>query len=172
MRDTEIENKYLVKELPLGFENCAHKEIEQSYIHLTDEVDIRVRREEIFGENKYFLTVKINVGESYLVRKETETEIKKELYDKLILKKVEGTNKIEKTRYLYPIGSGLIAEIDIFHGALEGLQLVEVEFDSLYILDFFTEPIWFGENVTNDPTYKNKNLSSMHFDDNVRKLSK
>ena len=42
---------------------------------------------------------------------------------------------------------------------LEGLLIVEVEFNSKELANSFVPPIWFGKEVTMDLKYKNETLS-------------
>lgn len=159
MKDSnEIERKYLVKELPLDYKAYPSKHIKQTYVYLTDLMDIRIREVINGSEVKYYYTVKINNFGTMPIRREIETEIDKDLYDSLQLDKARNTSSINKTRYNYPLGGGLNAEIDFYEDDLEGLETIEVEFDSLFEMDFFTEPEWFGKDVTGEEEYKNKNL--------------
>lgn len=52
-----------------------------------------------------------------------------------------------------------MAELDRFHGKLEGLCFVEVEFANEQDADSFIPPAWFGENVSKDKRYTNSFLS-------------
>ena len=52
-----------------------------------------------------------------------------------------------------------MAELDVYHGELTGLVTVEVEFSSLEEAESFSPPAWFGEDITEDKRYKNKNLA-------------
>ena len=74
-------------------------------------------------------------------------------------KEHEFKNNIEKTRYLIPLEKNLTAELDVFHGKLDSLMLVEVEFDSIEAANAFVPPSWFGEDVTFSNKYHNCNLS-------------
>ncbi len=49
----------------------------------------------------------------------------------------------------------------MFHGYLEGLEFVEVEFQSEEQANGFNPPEWFGEDVTFDKRYRNSYLSSI-----------
>ncbi len=146
----EIERKFLVKELPADLENYPHNEIIQGYLIITDnDIEVRIRKK----GDKYFETVKAGSG---LVRKESEKEITKEVFfDHWPL--TEG-KRVEKVRYEIEYGGKLI-ELDIYSGDLEGLVVAEVEFDSEEESVSFTPPEWFGEEVTHDERYKNKNLA-------------
>jgi CYTH domain-containing protein len=122
-------------------------EIEQAYLSYFPE--LRIRK----ANNCYFLTEK---GEGTLSRTEKEATISKEEYDELTKKVI--SNTIHKTRYLIPLYNDLVAELDIYTGKLQGLAIVEVEFkDETSAINFY-KPDWFGEDVTSDMTYKNKNL--------------
>ena len=56
---------------------------------------------------------------------------------------------------------GLVAEVDVFHGRHDGLVLVEVEFPNTQTANNFVPPEWFGEDVSEDPCYRNSFLASM-----------
>ena len=66
--------------------------------------------------------------------------------------------RIEKTRHLIPFGDHVI-ELDVFGGALDGLVVAEVEFDSISAGDDFEPPAWFGRDVTDDGRYTNASLA-------------
>ena len=53
-----------------------------------------------------------------------------------------------------------MAELDVFHKDLEGIVIVEVEFESVEDAQGFEAPDWFGEDVTMDGKYHNSFLSS------------
>ena len=93
-----------------------------------------------------------------MAREEYNLPLNKESYEHL-LKKADG-NIITKTRYLIPINDGtLTAELDIFEGKFEGMELIEVEFSSVEQADAFQKPDWFGEDVTQNKKYHNSYLS-------------
>lgn len=150
----EIERKYLVATLPDNLEAYPHVEIEQSY--LCTSPTLRIRR---MGD-AFILTVKENVctNSTAIHNREEEFALSKESYHRLRAK-CEGIT-VCKTRYRVPLGdSGLTAELDIFHGQHEGLQLVEVEFPNSIAADNFVPPIWFGKDVSGDPNYRNSRLA-------------
>lgn len=143
----EIERKFLIKDLP-DLSDIKPLEIEQGYISYKP--IIRIRKQ----DDKYFITKK---GKGKFIREETETNINKTTYD--ILKDLIKNNIIKKMRYLVPIENSLRAEIDIYQDYLEGLLIVEVEFNSKELANSFVPPIWFGKEVTMDLKYKNETLS-------------
>ncbi len=159
----EIERKYLVTDdLPFDLAALKKKEIEQAYINR--DPTIRVRKQ----NDKFILTVKFNMthGESKtLCNEEHETGIDEETYNRLRDKR-DG-NIISKTRYIVPLDAfeckgetiNVVAELDIFHGALDGLRFAEVEFPSMEAAEAFVPPKWMTKNVSGDKRYKNGYLS-------------
>ena len=143
----EIERKFLIKNLPENLEQYDHKEIAQGYL-CTSPV-VRIRR----SNDDYYLTYK---GKGMMVREEYNLPLTKEPY--LHLKEKIDGRLIEKTRYLISLTDKLTAELDVFHGDLAPLTLVEVEFESVEEANAFTAPEWFGEDVTNDGRYHNSNM--------------
>ena len=133
-QNTEIEIKCLVDKIPnLPF---RQKQIEQVYINTNakkhiisvflpgvdfDKISqVRVRKIVENGKPQYFLTAKSS-GE--YERAEYEIKIPKTIYDLL----ADGENKkIQKTRYVIS-KNGYNFEFDKFHGAQDGLVMVEVE---------------------------------------------
>ena len=67
--------------------------------------------------------------------------------------------RIEKTRYEIEADGGLTIELDVYAGALTGLVVAEVEFASEEDADGFAAPAWLGDEVTDDPRYKNQRLA-------------
>ena len=148
----EIERKFLVKELPANLDGYPHVEIEQGY--LCTSPTLRIRR---MGD-VYWLTVKEKVGSASTAihNREEEFRLSKDGYEQLKAK-CDG-RMVLKTRYKIPV-NGLTAELDIFHGTHEGLRLVEVEFPDTVAADSFVKPEWFGEDVSQDPRYRNSFLA-------------
>lgn len=165
----EIERKYLVGSLPENLDAFPHVEIEQGY--LCTSPTLRIRR---MGDS-FILTVKEKMHSltSAIVNREEEFFLSSESYARL-RSKCEGI-MVEKTRYRIPLSSSspklgegdrsegvveeYVAELDIFHGRHEGLLLVEVEFPSVEAANAFTPPAWFGQDVSNDPRYRNSWLA-------------
>lgn len=93
------------------------------------------------------------------LREEREVSICSEMYD-CILPATKGRT-VEKKRYEIPLESGHVAELDVYCGKHEGLKIVEVEFETLDECRSFVPPAWFGEEITEDFRFKNKNLATM-----------
>jgi adenylate cyclase len=100
------------------------------------------------------LTVKSGAART---RVEEELAIEPERFERL-WPLTEG-RRIEKTRYEIDGGDGLTIELDLYAGALEGLVVAEVEFDSEEAADAFSAPEWLGREVTDDARYKNQRLA-------------
>lgn len=153
----EIEKKFRLKFLPENMENCKKVEIEQVYLNTFP--TIRLRR----WNKELILTVKtkaeVDDKKGVLLNHEAELPLSEEEYENLS-KKAEGY-PIKKTRYLLPLSDGKMAELDVFHGRLEGLSLVEVEFKSVEEAEAFCPPLWFGGDVSEDKRYRNTFLSQL-----------
>ena len=118
--------------------------------------------------NRYYMATKEGNG---LQRPEREREIDYGLFH--YFWPCTNRRRIEKTRYVITLEPQYIpsedrdfvekiefkAEIDVYEGKLEGLIVVEVEFDSKREAHYFSMPEWFGREVTYDPHYRNKNLA-------------
>lgn len=124
----EIEKKFKIKSLPENLEKyeCIH--IEQGY--LCKGPIVRIRK----ANATYVLTYKSKTDLDEVqfgtkISNEVELPLDRESYEHL-REKVDGSLVI-KDRYKIPLEEGRVAELDIFHGYLEGLQFAEVEFSSI-----------------------------------------
>jgi CYTH domain-containing protein len=122
----------------------------QGYICSDPDRTVRVR---VRGD-KGFLTIKGQSSEDGLSRFEWEKEIP--VSEALELMNLCVSGVIDKTRYLVPYG-GHTYEVDVFHGANEGLVLAEIELADEQ--EMFEKPSWLGEEVTGDVRYYNSMLS-------------
>ncbi len=68
---------------------------------------------------------------------------------------------IHKTRYLWPDSDGLVWEIDVFHGPLEGLMIAEIELPEEDF--FFNIPKWVAGEVTAEPGWSNAELAVSNY---------
>ena len=150
----EIERKYIIGEIP-NLDKYKHKTIIQGYLYIDNYSEVRIRKV-IDDDIKYYYTVKINVNN--LVRKEEEEEIDSKTYNELENKILKDTNIIVKDRYIIP-KDNLKIELDIYQGILEGLKIMEVEFNNeIEAINFKLDGFDIKE-VTNDINYKNKTLA-------------
>lgn len=146
---TEIERKFLVKG-DFSKEVISSQRIVQGYICSQPGRTVRVR---IHGE-KGFLTIKGPSDDKGLSRYEFEQEIP--LADAEQLLKLCEPGAIDKVRHLVPIGQH-VWEVDVFHGANEGLVMAEIELSSED--EPFEKPAWLGEEVSGDRRYYNSMLT-------------
>ena len=65
-----------------------------------------------------------------------------------------GERRVRKTRHRVPFDHH-VADVDVFADHLDGLMMVEVEFDSDESMAAFEPQSWFGREVTDDPRYSN-----------------
>jgi len=142
----EIERKFKVEALPehlLG----PGSAIQQGYLSV-EPVEIRLRAQ----DGGHELTVK-SLGA--LRRVEVALPVAPEQFDELW---PLATAFVEKTRHRVEVGDA-IAELDVYGGKLEGLLVVEVEFDSEEQAGRFTPPDWFGEELTEDSRFRTAALA-------------
>jgi CYTH domain-containing protein len=144
----EIERKFLVKGDFKNFVTEVYR-IKQGYLSSARGRTVRVR----VRDDKGYLTIKGEAGESGVSRYEWEKEIPYAEAEELLALCEPGL--IDKTRYLVPAGE-FTFEVDEFYGDNEGLIIAEIELKSES--DQFPKPDWLGEEVTGDRRYYNSML--------------
>ncbi len=149
LKNVEIERKFLLDNIPSWIKANSHIRIEQAYLMVSPNKEIRLRKE----GSKRILTIKNGKG---LIREEFETELHKSEFDEL-WNSVRKNFSIVKTRY-FIFENGKTIDVDVFSGPLLGLAVVEVEFNSKKEAEGFKLPYWFGKEVTFEEKYKDKNL--------------
>lgn len=148
----EIERKYVIDptNLPENLENYPHQVIHQGYLVIgSDGSETRLRDR----AGVCTLTVKSKGG---LSRGEHEIDIDSTQFTAL-WPATEG-KRLEKTRYVIPNDNGIV-ELDIYKGSLAGLVVAEVEFNSTFAADTYVALDWFGQEVTEDSSFKNQSLA-------------
>lgn len=146
---TEIERKFVVDELPAEVLGWPVETIQQGYVAVESEVEVRLRRRGC----RFFETVKIGTGQ---VRRELEVELEASQFE--CLWPAASGRSLEKRRYVGEVG-GRTFEVDVYGERLAGLVVVEVEFPDREAAIGFRPPPWFGREVTDDPEYANRNLA-------------
>ncbi|HMJ33616.1 MAG TPA: CYTH domain-containing protein [Baekduia sp.] len=149
----EIERKLLVDELPGDLGAWDAEELEQGYVAITDEAEVRVRRHGGAG-GRARLTVKSAPG---LRRVEEELELDPAAFERLW--PLTAGRRVVKVRHSCEVGPGVVLELDVYAGPLEGLATLEVEFDDERAAGAWTPPPWAGRDVTGDPAYANQALA-------------
>jgi CYTH domain-containing protein len=147
----ENERSFLV-ERPPDLSGASSKEIEQHY--LSDErTPLRIRA----AGGRFELTKKIPLSEGDLSRHEEITiPLSSGEYGMLA---ALAKRSVRKTRHMLPLPGGLTAEIDVFHGPLEGLIMAEVEFPDEKTRESFAPPPWFGRDVSQEAWSTNAYLA-------------
>jgi len=151
----EIERKFLVHieklpELPKG------RRLTQGYLSFGPKATVRVRTEEAenSSENIAYITIK---GSGLVGRDEFEYNIPFDEAQQLL--KLAQAALVTKRRIILPVEglSELKWELDIFDGDNAGLVVVEIELPDENFE--FPRPVWLGQDVTEDPAYKNAALA-------------
>ncbi len=145
----EIERKYLLPRAPQWLDQCRCEPIEQGYLALEDETEVRLRRR---GEC-HLITVKRGNGRE---REEREAQIPKEAFDEL-WPLTEG-RRVSKVRHYRQSEAGCF-EIDVYSGGLDGLITAEIEFDTASAGEHFSPPDWLGRELTDEPGWANRDLA-------------
>ena len=154
----ENELSYLVATMP-DLAGLKKKEIEQHYISERPS-PLRIRGTD--GE-RFELTKKLPVADGDLSRKD-ELNIPLTPQEFGMLRPLS-KKALQKTRYLVPLAQGLIAELDVFHGPLEGLVMVEVEFSDDARRAAFVPPAWFGRDISQEEWSTNAWLAGKTFEE-------
>lgn len=146
----EIERKFLLPQAPAWLSEYPAFRIEQGYLAVEEEVEVRLRR----TEEERLLTAKRGHGE---VREEIEIALEREHFEALW--PLTEARRLIKTRTLVPLDGGLIAEVDVFEGGLQGLVIGEIEFGSEAQSNGFEPPDWLGDEVTGQGPYAGQSLA-------------
>ncbi|RMH17649.1 MAG: CYTH domain-containing protein [Gammaproteobacteria bacterium] len=150
----EIERKFLVKDDTWKAHSIHQEEIAQGYLANTDKCSVRIR---LSGESAFLNIKSMTLG---VWRQEYDYDIPTE-DARSLLKSLCQKPVIEKTRYHVP-WKGHVWEIDVFHGANQGLVLAEVELQAED--EAFALPPWIGKEVTHLERYYNVTLVQHSFD--------
>ena len=149
--ESEIERSFLIdfQAIPYDLSTLVCHEIQQGYIAIDGETEVRLR----LKDDDALITIKQGTGN---VRKEHEYAIPSAEAPSLLA--MAGDRIVTKTRYIISQDAYRI-ELDVFKGAHTGLILAEVEFADEASSDEFVAPAWFGQEVTEDTRYMNRNLA-------------
>jgi CYTH domain-containing protein len=149
---TEIERKFLVADDGWGPADDGALQ-RQGYIAITNQGNMRVRLE---GDEA---TLTLKSSQKGLTRKEFTYVIPFEEGEQILESLCAFV--VEKTRYKREFG-GHLWEIDVFHGANDGLICAEVELESEE--QHVALPAWVGEEVSHDVRYRVAYLAEHPFD--------
>ena len=152
----EIERKFLLSGVPPTMRFARREPIRQGYIALDGDTEVRLR----ITPKGAVLTIKAGRGG---VRVEEEVSLQTRQGEAL-WELTEG-RRVQKSRRRVrlpgPAGiAELVAEVDEYAGALDGLVVAEVEFPDEQTARGFEPPPWFGRELTDDWRYANRSLAS------------
>lgn len=140
----ELEKTYLAKSLPEGLASCRHKEIVDVYIPASAQhPKLRLRKS---GE-KYEMTKKVPVSEGDASEQKEHT-IPLNEKEFAALMAVDG-KKVRKLRYYFEY-KGRTAEVDVFQDVLEGLVVIDFEFETREEKEAFEMPEFCLEDITQE----------------------
>lgn len=152
----EIERKYLVTKFPKQYPIISDRIVEQSYVEVTDDHEVRIRKDTYADmSSKYYLTRK-NSGS--LIREEFEDLISKEEYYTL-LSRIDAAPIIKHYKVLKLDDGTLIEYSHVDPTIKRGWRYVEVEFNSVEEANEFDIKKYISNaiEVTDDSRYKMKN---------------
>ncbi len=148
----EIERRFVLATIPAASRLGDGVPMRQGYLAEEGDVAVRVRITPTWSK----VTVKAGRG---LSRTEVEFDVTPEQAEALWVH-TDG-RRIDKVRHRVALDghAELVAEIDLYHGALDGLCTGEVEFDSEDAAGRFEPPAWLGREVTGQPGWSNAELA-------------
>lgn len=145
----ETERKFLIhKDRWYALSKPESKKIKQGYITIDPEKTIRVR----IKEKEAFLTIK-GKTEGFS-RTEIECNIPVDRAEEMLAHFAIAFIEKERFGILY---EQRLWEVDVFHGANEGLIVAEIELENETVM--FERPEWVDKEVTHDPRFYNSYLS-------------
>jgi adenylate cyclase len=153
--NVEIERKFKIRddwEVPAA---ATSEHVRQAYLTPRGaDPEIRVRAK---GPAR-LMTVKSSDAEAGpLVRQEVEFAIAQDVFEQLW--QLSRGECVSKRRWSLPL-DGRTVTVDVYEGPLAGLRVAEVEFDNVDAARAFVAPDWFGEEVTGDPAWSNRELAA------------
>ncbi|MBN2142485.1 hypothetical protein JW711_04095 [Candidatus Woesearchaeota archaeon] len=163
----EIEKTYLAKSIPPEALKGRSKEIIDFYIPPSRaHPDLRIRK----NGDEYEITRKIPAGDGTDKGKQVEMTIPLSKEEFESLSQAPG-KKIHKIRYLMDY-KGLTAEVDVFQGDLQGLVLVDFEFENPEVSDAFEMPDFCLAEVTQEQFIAGGMLCGKRYEDIRAELEK
>ncbi len=158
----ERERRYLLQGLPPGLEpHAPHAQITDNYVTGT-RLRLRKVRDPRTNEWTLKLTQKFAPDPADFSRT-LVTNIYLTEYEYEVLSVFEA-NELRKNRYPYE-HEGRKFSVDVFLGALHGLVLAEIEFDTDEELRDFPAPPFAAREVTNDSLFTGGRLVELNADD-------
>ncbi len=143
----EIERKWLIDGFPTGLPLIDAAQVRQGYIATRPAVRIRERVSEQGG--RWVLCFK---GAGTLAREEVETDISRELFERLTA--FTGNDLVTKDYRVYRLPGGEALEVSLVDaGRPTSFYYAEVEFPTVEAARAFTPPLFLGEEKTEDGSF-------------------
>lgn len=139
----EIEEKFYIdriKYIPHNLKFLDYKRIDQKYLAINENSELRLRRTLIDNTTDYELTYKLGTGK---VRKEETLKIDNKTGN-ILYENIDHI-PISKKRYEIEYKDKII-ELDVFLSP-DDLILAEIEFETVDEMFGFDYPDWFGANI-------------------------
>lgn len=157
--EIELERRFLISEIPDDFIDPKEERVVDHYIPISsDHCQVRIRCQ---GEKREF-TKKSPVNEDDLsTMMEINVPLSKEEYDALM--QVPGRT-VSKFR-IRTLVQCAIAEFGRFEDELEGLKLLDIEFQNEQDMKRFKTPSYIVAEVTNDKRFAGGELCGKTFED-------
>ncbi|PIS40229.1 MAG: hypothetical protein COT32_00925 [Candidatus Nealsonbacteria bacterium CG08_land_8_20_14_0_20_36_22] len=145
--EIELERTFLLRNIPVGLEKCKSIEIIDIYIpEFARHPVLRIRKKgDVFEITKKYPLV----GKDSSEQGEYSISLTKEEFDEL--SEIKG-KKFRKIRHFYPF-NGKTAEIDIYLDDLQGLGVVDFEFNSRQEKNSFKIPDFCLVDVTQEEVF-------------------
>lgn len=154
----EIERKFLLPGIPSvlieegTIQVQSEQRIEQTYLAIDENQEIRVRRIVDLATDKVSYTHTFKLGNG-LSREEIEYSISKGIYEQI----VQAFHLVPLTKNrITAEWDGRVVEIDSYDQIK--LTVLEVEFDSEEAANAFVAPEWFGRDISSERQYSNKKV--------------
>lgn len=166
MKTIELEKTFLASRIPEGLNIDNAKEIIDIYIPASEaHPQLRIRK----NGNTFEITKKYPVKEGDASEQIEQTITLTELEFK-VFEKIEG-KRVHKIRYTFD-HNGTSGEMDVFQDDLEGLVLIDFEFDSAEEKNTFTIPNFCLADVTQEMFIAGGMLCGKKYEDIKHDLDK
>ena len=149
----ERERRWLCNEMPQDFVVFS-KAISDTYF-IETQLRLRAVRDLATLAYQFKLSRKADVSPSERII----TTIYLSENEHNLIAKLPG-NRLEKVRHSLRCSDGNLASVDVFSGALEGLSLLEMEFDNEAAMASYQPPNFAGAEVTADLRYTGGKLAA------------
>ncbi len=162
--ELELELTYLAKELPKELKGVQPQRVLDVYIpDTTDHSHLRLRQK----GDKFYITKKTQVNDDASIHLEQTIEISEQEFLCLIK---SSKKRVVKDRYIAKI-AGRTAEVDVFREELQGLVLIDFEFETEQEKASFVAPEVALADVTQEDFIAGGVLAGKKYEDLLEKLN-